>query len=184
MAVSETHAGQGLRVEEVNDPAKLAPHVAAWRELAERAGDGGLFLTWEWISAWLEQFRRSRPLALLLVRDGSRLVGLLPLLEEGNRWRRRLTSAANSQSPRAGLLCAGDTEAVVRAVLDHLRATRRSLRLSLPFYEVGSPLAEALPGATQGFGFVTRLTRRSPLLRHAGDWNAYLATRSKSTVRD
>ena len=98
-----------LRVEEVHEPSALAGHADEWRALAERACEGGLFLTWEWVAAWLDHFRGERALVVLFVREGTRLVGVLPLLEERVGFLRgggrRLVGAANSQSPRAGLLC-------------------------------------------------------------------------------
>jgi CelD/BcsL family acetyltransferase involved in cellulose biosynthesis len=173
-------------VEEVREPSALARHADEWRALAERASEGGLFLTWEWVAAWLDHFRGERALVVLFVREGTRLVGVLPLLEERVgflRSGRRLVGAANSQSPRAGLLCEGETEIVVSALIEHLRSTRRSLRLLLPFHEAESHLAGALPAAARGFGVLTRFSRRSPVVRVGQGWDAYLKTRSKQTRR-
>lgn len=176
-----------LRVEEVSDPGALGALADEWRDLEDRAEEGGFFLSWEWVSTWLEHFRGERPLAVLLVREGARLVGVLPLLEgeDGALWRRRsLVAAVNNQSPRAGLLCESDAELVVKALLEHLRSTRTFVRLRLSLYESGSSLAAVLPQASRGFGLVTQPSRRSPLLRIAGGWDAYLETRSKQVRRE
>jgi CelD/BcsL family acetyltransferase involved in cellulose biosynthesis len=175
-----------LSVEEVHDSSALPRHADEWRALAERASEGGLFLTWEWVAAWLEHFRGKRPLVVLLVREGTRLVGVLPLLEERmGFWGsgRRLVGAANNQSPRAGVLCEGETEPVLRALLEHLSSTRRSIRLVLPVHEAQSPLAAALKVAAPGFGLLTRFSRRSPVVRIEQGWDAYVKTRSKQTRR-
>jgi CelD/BcsL family acetyltransferase involved in cellulose biosynthesis len=176
-----------LSVEEVSEPSALVRYADEWRGLAEHAPEGGFFLSWEWVSTWLECFRGERPLVILLVREGTRLVGVLPLLQErrGFLWRRRcLVGAVNNQSPRAGLLCEGETGLVFRALLDHLRSARRRLRLLLPLHETGSQLSAVLPEAARGFGLLTRLSRRSPLLRIEGDWDAYLETRSTHVRRE
>jgi CelD/BcsL family acetyltransferase involved in cellulose biosynthesis len=178
--------GGNLRVEEVNDPAALDSLASAWRALAVRATEGGFFLGWEWTSTWLRHFRGARSIALLLVWDATQLVGMLPLLEErrGRPATRHLVGAVNNQTPRAGLLCDGDSGPVLRAVLEHLKATRRWVRLVLPLHEADSRLAAELPSAAAGLGLVTTPSRRSPLLRIGAGWDKYLESRSSQTRRE
>lgn len=48
--------------------------------LSGTATDGSVFSTWEWLSTWWKHFGRDKKLLLLLVQEGSRLLGAAPLM--------------------------------------------------------------------------------------------------------
>ena len=77
-----------------------------WRALEAQAPDGTPYLTYDWLSAWVEVYRPSR-LALARVQDemdGNVALGLLEA-RRPKRWR----FAGQPVSPERGLLCAGET---------------------------------------------------------------------------
>ena len=59
-----------------------APDVAEWSALNQRARAGNMFLGPEWLLPWWKHFGEGRELATLCVREGGRLIGLLPLFLE------------------------------------------------------------------------------------------------------
>jgi CelD/BcsL family acetyltransferase involved in cellulose biosynthesis len=74
--------GAPLRVEVVRD---LAPVEREWSELCSSARAGCVFLSPEWLVPWWARFGAGRELCCLAVREGSRLLGFLPLFREKAR---------------------------------------------------------------------------------------------------
>ena len=56
-----------------------------WRALNGRARAGNMFLGPEWLLPWWTQFGEGRELATICVREGGRLIGVLPLFQERTR---------------------------------------------------------------------------------------------------
>jgi CelD/BcsL family acetyltransferase involved in cellulose biosynthesis len=59
-----------------------APAVEEWRALNGRARAGTMFLGPEWLLPWWKHFGEGRELATICVREGGRLIGLLPVFLE------------------------------------------------------------------------------------------------------
>lgn len=178
-----------LLVEEVSDREALAALAAQWEDLIGRAREASFFSSWEWMAAWLESFQGERPLAMLLARSGSTLVGILPLLGGYRRWawgRSGLEAAMNEQSPNGSLLYDGDPAPVLKAFLDHLSRTRGPAALNLPLFPAGSPAVTALRGiaAASRFKVFERPSRCSTRILVQTSWDGYLATRSKHTQKE
>src|SRR3954451_25292040 len=70
-----------LTSEIIDDVARLDALVPAWRELLPRAAFAEPVLAPLWLLAWWKQFGDAdgRKLRVLALRDGARLVGLVPL---------------------------------------------------------------------------------------------------------
>jgi CelD/BcsL family acetyltransferase involved in cellulose biosynthesis len=62
-----------------------APGREEWRALNLRARAGSMFLGPEWLLPWWTQFGEGRDLATICVREGGRLIGVLPLFLERTR---------------------------------------------------------------------------------------------------
>ena len=58
------------------------PRAEEWRELNARARAGNMFLGPEWLEPWWKQFGANREWQTLCVREGGRLIGMLPLFAE------------------------------------------------------------------------------------------------------
>jgi CelD/BcsL family acetyltransferase involved in cellulose biosynthesis len=59
-----------------------APGTDEWRALNQRARAGTMFMGPEWLEPWWKHFGEGRELATVCVREGGRLIGLLPLFIE------------------------------------------------------------------------------------------------------
>ena len=69
-----------LVLEVITDEAGLDALEGDWRDLSARARNDSVFLSWTWHRTWWEVFgARAGRLHVVTVRDGPRLVGLLPL---------------------------------------------------------------------------------------------------------
>lgn len=56
-----------------------------WRAILPASGPKAVFYSPLWLKTWWEEFADGRELVLLGVRDGQRLVGVAPLMREGER---------------------------------------------------------------------------------------------------
>jgi CelD/BcsL family acetyltransferase involved in cellulose biosynthesis len=173
-----------LSVEEVTRAADLAGYREEWQALLART-DGALFFqTYEWLTTWLERFWKDGPLAFLFVRRDGRLVGLAPLVadEHGRLWcARSVALAANEHTLRAGFLCAENGVEILDAVVGHLRATRKGMRMVLMNLRTDSSLlVDWLPAVARRHHLATstREASSSPVVRFPADWEAYLGSRS------
>lgn len=177
-------AARPFDVEEVTGLEGLRRLAPDWNRLVAEASAPDFFQTWEWVETWLEAFCEPQRLVVVLVRDGSRLVAALPILgQPARRWwsGSRFFAAANKQTPRSGLLHTGPAGEAVRAVLGHLKRTRRRVSLTFPSCPVGSPVFQGLieTAADLGWGVTSKQVRHSPRLRITTDWASYLGTRPK-----
>jgi CelD/BcsL family acetyltransferase involved in cellulose biosynthesis len=141
----------------------------AWEALAAKAGSP--FATWAWADAWWRQWGRPGSLALYACPrpDGSH-AALLPLCRAGRGPLRALRWVGHGAGDELGPVCApADRPLAARA----LRATMDAER--------GVLLAERLPVEDGWAGLLDGVVLRrepSPVLALAGDWDAYLASRS------
>ena len=75
-----------LRVELVQSLKDLEKYAVQWDELLSRSGPNSPMHSYAWISAYLEhRFNADRTWYCLMVREGERLVGVLPLERDSHR---------------------------------------------------------------------------------------------------
>jgi CelD/BcsL family acetyltransferase involved in cellulose biosynthesis len=183
-----------LNVLSITDEALLAQRANEWSDLLARSSANRPMLTPFWLLTWWRLFGGSegRRLAALLVFDGTRLVGLAPLLRR-RRWHRRaipfrrleLLATGESQadeiaSDYLGVIAErGCEQAVVDAVVDALdRGTAGpwdEIVLSAMDGEV--PTTAMLRSAWQARGVPVEelATAPSPYIRLPARWEDYLA---------
>lgn len=74
-------AEQGLSMTWIDRPDQLWALQGDWQDLAERTG-AEVYMRPAWMRVWWDHFGAGRALACLVMRDGGRLVGLLPFCTE------------------------------------------------------------------------------------------------------
>ena len=167
-AVRGRPRARACRVEWVEDPESVRDE---WEVLAARSGN--IFATWEWASLWWRHYGAGRRLRLAACRDRTgRPFALLPLYE----WRERpltvLRFLGHGTGDELGPVSApSDRPAAARALRDALRDLEYDILLAEHL------VAEDDWGALVGGGHVLR-REGYPLIRCAGGWDGYLATRS------
>lgn len=115
---------------------ELQPFAALrdeWNELLDRSQSGSVFLAWDWLFTWWEEFGTGYKLQLLTVRDqGGCLIGIAPLCLTTSRGvypKNSLvflgTTAVSSEY--LDIICAADSEhEVVTAIFERLCAPDRA----------------------------------------------------------
>jgi CelD/BcsL family acetyltransferase involved in cellulose biosynthesis len=101
-------------VELVTDKAAFLRLRDVWNETVDRAGIVHPFLRHEWFSAWWDAFGSDYQLHILLVKAGSRLCAIAPLMFERAQMYgmpiRLLRFMQNDHTPRADLIVADQAE--------------------------------------------------------------------------
>lgn len=183
-----------LRVEEVTDLADFATLEAEWDRLVGEAG-ASPFVRHEWLRSWWECFGGGRTLCVLLVREGSELIGAAPFMRSQRRIcglrMRALSFMANGHTPRMDVLIARHPVGVWRSLWQHLRE-RRELWDVLVLQELcrdAGPSLTLLARLALGAGFRVGLwpSAEAPYISLVGGWEAYyrgLRPKHRSNLRN
>lgn len=149
-----------------------------WRVLLPRTTASTVFVSPTWLRVWWREFGTGRELLLLSVRRQGELVGVVPLMRDGDH----LSFAGDTQvcDYMDVAAAAGEEEAVLSAVLRGLgeEPWRELVLWAVP---EGSPTLEALKVAAAALGLSVDIEREDvcPRLDLPATWEEYLAGLSK-----
>lgn len=158
----------------------LAPE---WHNLLQEAGLTSPFLEPAWLQVWLAELAPGADLLLLGVRDGDRLLGLMPLLRQGEDLILAGDSEICDYSDAVSL--PGHRGVVLEALFDHLQTDdlqRRSWRrLLLWGIRADSPTLSELPPLAERAGLALTVEPEAvcPRVMLPSSWEEYLLSLSK-----
>lgn len=69
-----------VSVECIRDEKGFAELEDLWNDLLARSGSNTVFLTFDWAYLWWKHFKAGRQLSILLIKDGSTPIALVPLV--------------------------------------------------------------------------------------------------------
>jgi CelD/BcsL family acetyltransferase involved in cellulose biosynthesis len=168
-----------LRLDVVTDPAGLDRCRDELNTFADSAPGGGLFVSHDYLGAWLEAYWQPRPFRLLLVRRGGRLVGAVPLLsdERGvSGCRGSLVAPLTFDLPE--LQANGDlADTLLNGIPGASAPTRLRFKRLDESSEVYAGLRQALPGHRRRCLLHGVLPR--PILEIATDWESFLRSKPR-----
>ena len=149
-----------------------------WRALLPRAGVNKVFASPTWLRVWWDEFGGGRELILLSVRRDGELVGVAPLMREGDAI--RFAGDTEICDYMDFIAAAGEEEAVVVAVLRSLGEEPWG-ELVLWAVPEGSPTLRALQTAASGFGLSVSIETEDvcPRVDLPATWEEYLGTLDK-----
>lgn len=169
----------------------ILPSCAAeWNGLVDRMAYPTPFVTWAWMASWAEHFAEDRQIRLLMLRDGTTLRGILPLIEASAT--SRFGRIAGCHLEYLGVdtvypdhldVIAGPDHAAqcCEVLLQHL-ADRQAPwdTVRLPMVTDESALHRHFADTHTGWRTRTRTISVAPYLRlDHGSFDAYLATHSR-----
>lgn len=172
-------------VREINDLDELAGFRSQWSSLLQQTPGASFFRSLDWLEAYWTHFGVGQRLRVLIVHEGGRPVGILPLVV---RSRRRLGSVRVLTYPLDDWgsfygPIGRDPALTLLAALEHIRRTRRDWDLiELAWVDaLGSDHGRtrlAIDGA--GMGALTERRQVSALVDLAGrgGWEAFWASRT------
>jgi CelD/BcsL family acetyltransferase involved in cellulose biosynthesis len=151
---------------------------ARWEQLLGASATRSVFLTHAWQRIWWEHFGAGKELHLLSVWAGGRVVGIVPLVQEGDS----IGFAGGSDvSDYLDVIAAPEARAFVwEQTLEHLRglAWRQADFRCIP---AASPTVEQFAGAAARAGFLATSSSEEvcPILPLPPTWDAFLSMLSK-----
>lgn len=137
---------------------ELASLEGPWREILPASGPKAVFCSPLWLKTWWGEFADGRELVLLSVRDGERLVGVAPLMREGERL--TLAGDTNVCDYMDVVACEGCEEGVLGAVL-HAVSEEPWSELVLWGVPENSPTLTILPRLAAGLGYDAEIVQES-----------------------
>ena len=157
---------------------ELAQLQPEWVQLLERQPDPVPFQHPAWQRVWLEEFQDGRDLLLLAVRDGEELVGVAPLLRDGDA----LTLVGHySICDYMDFVVAADRcHEVFEAIMSRLEDEAWS-QLELRGIREGSTTLTELPKAAESRGMTVQQEEEAvaPRIKLPGDWEEYVSSLKK-----
>jgi CelD/BcsL family acetyltransferase involved in cellulose biosynthesis len=168
-----------LTIEEITNVNKLPELEEGWKKILDLSMSKNLFLTYEWITLWLNHFWKNKPILFLLLKNEKGPIGLAPLLVD--REKEALVFPVNGHTYRPNFIFGGDHEDLLKSLFAYLREKARRPNLCLYEVELDSLLAKTLPNLAKECRIVTVFKRvsSSPLLRINTDWESFLRSKSK-----
>jgi CelD/BcsL family acetyltransferase involved in cellulose biosynthesis len=191
----DASAGHGTVTSQVvTEYATFLRLEAEWNGAVTRAGVPHPFLLHEWLRTWWNCFGVERRLHIVIVRDGSAIVAIAPLMAEHTHMYglpvRKLDLIHNDHTPRADFIVAGSPQVAYRAIWDALhKETDQFDLLQLSRLPDSSPTRVAMTSLARRQGYATGSWRgdASPYLTLSGTWNSYhasLSAKFRSNLRN
>jgi CelD/BcsL family acetyltransferase involved in cellulose biosynthesis len=149
-----------------------------WSGLLEQCGEQVPFVTPAWQQVWLRHFQAGRRLRILTLRDGERLVAVVPLLCDDSG--AEFVGHYSICDYMDAIITPGFERAAVTSLLAGL-ASEGTTRLELRGLREDSPTLPALLEAAPAAGFAATKEHEalSPRVELPPTWEEYLGTLSK-----
>jgi len=168
-----------LTIEEITNVNKIPELTEVWKKIIDVSKSENLFLTYEWITIWLNHFWKDKPILFLLIKNEKDPIGIAPLLVDGEK--EVLLFPVNGHTYRPNLIFGGDPEELLKVLFSHLRNRAPMVNLCLHEVELDSFLAKSLPKVARECRIVTvfKKVSSSPFLSINTDWQSFLNSKSK-----
>ncbi|MCG8430131.1 MAG: GNAT family N-acetyltransferase [Candidatus Omnitrophica bacterium] len=179
-----------MRIEIIDSDQAFAAMRPSWNELAAGLEFSHVCLSFEWFWSWWSAFGKGRLLRILLAYDGSRLVGIAPLMIS-----RELVCGIplktvrflyNDNAPCADFLVATKPRLVLKAFFEHLAHTGREWdRIVLDNIPEDSKHSALIEDALSqnGWLFYRKEGLRSPYLVIDSDWDGFCRHKGKKFIK-
>ncbi len=174
-----------LRIQVVERLQELEPLADQWVQLVSSCEQPSAFFTLDWYRCWWEAFGINRRLSVICALEDERLIGAVLLCAEEIKFRGlntlRLQFPLNGVTGEAGFIVPSARGDVLEALLNQIGRQNWDLlelrRIPCQWPQWSWLLKAA---AKRGYNVTTRADNQVPIIRINGDWEEFLATRSKS----
>jgi CelD/BcsL family acetyltransferase involved in cellulose biosynthesis len=174
-----------MHVQEINDPVRLANFRPLWNDLLTQTPAATFFQSYDWLEAYWRHFGAGQRLRVLVVSDGERLLGILPLVVRSETSRvgriRVLGYPLHDWGTFYGPI-GPEPAATLLAGLEHVRQTRRDWDvLDLRWVDRDGSDQGRTEQAMQLAGFrpCCQAWDQAPHVEFTGTWQDYWSGRGK-----
>lgn len=192
--VAELPRSLAVTTEIVTDMPRFLVLEREWNEAVARAGVTHPFLRHEWFRTWWECFGAGRDLHVAIVRSGSTIIAVAPLMIEQVQMFglpiRKLDFLHNDHTPRADWIIAGPPHQAYEGIWSALRASREQwdlLQLSRVADDSRTLASVAALAIRDDCPAGTWRGDVSPYLTLTGTWDGYydsLSAKFRSNLRN
>jgi CelD/BcsL family acetyltransferase involved in cellulose biosynthesis len=99
-------------------------HKDAWEDLCSRSGAKNIFVTYDWIDAYIKHIKKNEKLLIMNILKGDRLEAIAPLMIKKDNYlglpSRVVSFLGRPVSDRMDFIANGHKEEAVKFILDHL----------------------------------------------------------------
>lgn len=174
-------------IDDISSEAQFKVLQTKWDDLLRRSGQYSPFLTHDWFRCCFAGYADGRDIFILIVRDGSSMIGVVPLWRYQDTIReipvRRIGFIVNPDTPFVDFIIQeGRQEEVLKALLHYLYAERKDIWdvLTLGQWPAELPnhriLQETL--REQGKNFFMSVASKTPYIPIQGEWEEFFQSRS------
>ena len=162
-----------------------------WNDAVSNSISDSVFLTYEWVTSWIQYFAGGQPLCFVVSKRDQRIIGILPFLQE----RRRifgtdynvLRSPSNSHTNQYNFIIESNGRAEILEHMIHFISRNTDWDLmELDFVPDNAQLIPLLRRLEKKsyYKFNLELLMESPYVAISGSWNDYLQKRDKKVRRN
>ncbi len=187
-----------MQVDLVSDEKQFWELEKPWKELQSLGAVKDITTTWEWMSTWWEVFKDGRELAILVAKDGDKVVGIAPFIRRKIRYfhlipYRRIEFIASGEDKKDKIYSEyldfiiedGREEEVLESVFQQLCRSGNIIwdELVLPRMKVESPVVPILYGLAEKFNLDIMESNRATFLYAdlPDSFDGYLGQLGRST---
>ncbi len=178
-----------LSIRVVTDNQEFQSLRETWDSLLAKSQDNDVYLTWEWFFTWWQHYGQGKRLNILVIEDGKRIIGIVPLMRAGYGWSPFHVDVWENISAMdtdySGVVLAEREEECVAAFLAYLQENLNGaiLRLSrIPeksaFFDL---MRRQYPPFSPGLSLEQQTLAASPCLPLPANWDEYLSSFSSKT---
>lgn len=160
-----------------------------WDGLLSEASYDSVFLTHEWFSAFIQGFDLMRKLNIVLIHEGTELIGILPLyrMDEKRGWVRVciLKSITNVHTPKYSFIMKKGVEKRLPEALILLRQVVPWDVIQADYVSHSSATHRCLGHVNSVTGWTVKVLplMQSPFITLSDDWETYYANRFSRSLR-
>lgn len=113
-----------LKITKISNYSEFKRHKEAWEDLLSRSKIDNVFLTHEWIGAYIKHFCKDKELLLLNIFEDKQLIGIVPLMIDKRRYFglpvRVVCFIGTMVSDRMDFILNGNRKIMITLILDYL----------------------------------------------------------------
>ena len=150
-----------------------------WNALLENATSPSLFLRPEWYEVWWTHFRGVHELALYVIREERRTLGIAPMMQQGSTI--AFLGGLDLFDYHDFLVSSGSTDRFVELLFRELDRSDSWRRMDLKSMPEWTPSLDAIQRAAQMQGWLVEVHEEdvAPVIQLPDSWEKYLAQLSK-----
>ena len=152
-----------------------------WQALFELAGDVTVFQSFAWNYAWWKTFGRGYDLAIIVVRQEDKVVGLAPFMVRRRLGISQIEPIGSDQYAYFGLLKESNRQDVIQAIGDCLARAYPFGLIHFPYFNVANSSVNILNASLSSAGWreIRWLRSVAQCVRAGRGYNSYLMAKSQ-----